>query len=64
MRYLHHVSYLILAAGIAVALASVALELGALPTLIGLMMVVAGIVKIITVRIWAGFFGGEENTNP
>lgn len=64
MRYLHHASLLILAAGIAAASASVVLDLGPLPTLIGLMMVVAGIVKIVTVRIWAGFFDGEENTNP
>jgi hypothetical protein len=37
----------------------VALELGAAVTLVGMMLVVAGIVKIITVRIWNGFFDND-----
>ncbi len=62
MKYLHLISNLILVFGAIVALAAIALDLGPLMTLIGLMMIVAGIVKIITVRIWAGFFDGEEST--
>jgi hypothetical protein len=41
------------------AIAGEALDLGALVTLIGLMLMVAGVVKVITVRIWHGFFDEE-----
>jgi hypothetical protein len=64
MRYLHLISNLIVLVGALVVGVATVLDLGPLPTLIGLMMVVAGIVKIITVRIWAGFFDGEENSSP
>ena len=59
MRHLHLISNLILLAGILVAGASVAFELGALTTLVGMMLIVAGLVKIITVRIWHGFFDSD-----
>ena len=59
MRHLHLISNLILLAGILVAGASVAFELGALTTLVGMMLIVAGLVKIITVRIWHGFFDND-----
>ena len=59
MRYLHHVSILILLAGAVVTAAGIAFDLGAVVTLIGMMLVVAGVVKIITVRIWNGFFDSD-----
>jgi hypothetical protein len=59
MRHIHNLSWLILAAGIVMAIAGEALDLGALVTLIGLMLMVAGVVKVITVRIWHGFFDEE-----
>ena len=59
MRHIHNLSWLMLAVGIATAIAGVTLDLGAVVTLIGLMLVVAGVVKVITVRIWHGFFDEE-----
>jgi hypothetical protein len=59
MRHIHNLSWLILAAGSVMAIAGEALDLGALVTLIGLMLMVAGVVKVITVRIWHGFFDEE-----
>jgi hypothetical protein len=59
MRHLHLLSNLILLAGVIVAAAGIALDLGALTTLVGMMLIVAGIVKIITVRIWNGFFDSD-----
>ena len=59
MRHIHNISWLMLAAGIVMAVAGAALDLGAVVTLIGLMLVVAGVVKVITVRIWHGFFDEE-----
>ena len=43
----------------AVTVAGVAFELGAAVTLVGMMLVVAGIVKVVTVRIWNGFFDSD-----
>lgn len=57
MRHLRIVSIAITLIGVLLAAGSIALGLGALWTLIGLMLVVAGIVKIITVAIWNGFAG-------
>jgi hypothetical protein len=59
MRHLHILSILMLLIGVAVTAAGVAFELGAVVTLIGMMLVVAGIVKVITVRIWNGFFDSD-----
>ncbi|HEX3302146.1 MAG TPA: hypothetical protein VHR64_04640 [Thermomicrobiales bacterium] len=59
MRHINIVSYLILLTGLIMTVAGAALDLGAVVTLIGMMLVVAGIVKIITVRIWNGFFDSD-----
>jgi uncharacterized membrane protein HdeD (DUF308 family) len=59
MRHLHIVSILMLLIGVAVTAAGVALQLNAVVTLVGLMLIVAGIVKVITVRIWNGFFDSD-----
>ena len=59
MRHINIVSYLILLTGLIMTVAGAALDLGAVMTLIGMMLVVAGIVKIITVRIWNGFFDSD-----
>jgi hypothetical protein len=63
MHYLRVASNAILLIGICVAVAATVFDLGPLLTLVGLMMVIAGVVKIITVRIWAGFFDGEETSH-
>jgi hypothetical protein len=60
MRHITLISNLILLAGAIVAAIGIALDLSPVVTLIGLMMAIAGIVKIVTVRIWAGFFVDEE----
>jgi hypothetical protein len=59
MRHINIVSYFILLTGLIMTVAGAALDLGAVVTLIGMMLVVAGIVKIITVRIWNGFFDSD-----
>jgi uncharacterized membrane protein HdeD (DUF308 family) len=59
MRHLHIVSILMLLIGVAVTAAGVALHLNAVVTLVGLMLIVAGIVKVITIRIWNGFFDSD-----
>ena len=56
IRYL---SWLLVGTGLALALAGEAFNLGAVVTLIGLMLVIAGVVKVVTVRIWHGFFADE-----
>jgi hypothetical protein len=64
VRHLRIVSIAITLIGVLLAAGSIALGLGALWTLIGLMLVVAGIVKIVTVAIWNGFAGlGPVKTN-
>jgi uncharacterized membrane protein HdeD (DUF308 family) len=45
--------------GVAVTAAGVALQLDAVVTLVGMMLIVAGIVKVITIRIWNGFFDSD-----
>jgi hypothetical protein len=57
VRHLRIVSIAITLIGVLLAAGSIALDLGPLWTLIGLMLVVAGLVKIITVAIWNGFAG-------
>ena len=59
MRHLNHLSLLLLGLGIAVAVAGILFDAGAVVTLVGMMLVVAGVVKIITVRIWSGFFDSD-----
>ena len=59
MRHIRFVSTLMLLVGLAVAVAGIALDLSPVVTLIGLMLVIAGIVKIVTVRIWNGFFDSD-----
>ncbi|HEY7032850.1 MAG TPA: hypothetical protein VH482_16015 [Thermomicrobiales bacterium] len=57
MRYLRLVSIAITVAGLALAVAASVFDLGPALTLTGLMLVVAGLVKIVTVAIWHGFAG-------
>ena len=59
MRHLRLVSILMLLVGAAVSVAGIAFDLSPVVTLVGLMLVIAGIVKIVTVRIWHGFFDGD-----
>jgi hypothetical protein len=59
MLHIRNLSWLMLGLGVVMAIAGEALDLGAVVTLIGLMLIVAGVVKVITVRIWHGFFDGE-----
>lgn len=59
MFHLRNLSWLMVGFGVALVLGGEALELGAAVTLIGLMLVVAGVVKVVTVRIWHGFFDAD-----
>jgi hypothetical protein len=57
VRYLRLISYVIVALGVALAIAPQVFDLGTAWTLTGLMLIVAGLVKIVTVAIWNGFAG-------
>ena len=57
MRYLRLVSFAMTIVGIGLAIVASALDFGPVWTLTGLMLVVAGIVKIATVAIWNGIAG-------
>ncbi len=57
MRYIRWASNLIAVAGAILIAAGVALHLSPTVTLIGMMLVVAGIVKIIVVGLWHGIGG-------
>ena len=59
MRHIQLVSILLLATGIVLVVLGEALNTGPTMTLIGLMLVIAGAVKVVTVRIWHGFFEPE-----
>ena len=63
MLHLRNLSILMLGLGIALVAAGLALDLSEVITLIGLMLVVAGAVKIATVRIWHGFFDSEPGAS-
>jgi len=52
VRYLHHASLLLLVAGVVLTVAGVALSLPPLWTLIGLMLAIAGGVKVLVVYLW------------
>lgn len=57
MRHLNRVSYLITLAGIVAVAAALALGLDQTVVLVGLMLVIAGLVKIAMVAIWRGVAG-------
>jgi hypothetical protein len=57
VHYLRLVSYAMTVLGVGLGIVANTLDLGAFWTLTGLMLVVAGIVKIVTVAIWNGFAG-------
>ncbi len=57
MRYLRLISIAMTAGGAVLAAAAIAFDLGGALTLTGLMLVIAGLVKIVTVAIWNGFVG-------
>jgi hypothetical protein len=59
MRHLNILSIAMLLLGIGVFAAGAVLETGPVVTLVGMMLIVAAIVKIITVRIWNGFFDSD-----
>ena len=57
MRYIRWTSNLIAIAGVALTAVSVLLDLNPTVTLVGLMLIVAGVVKIIAVGLWHGVGG-------
>ena len=57
MRYIRWVSNLIAVAGVAMVAAGVAFHLSPTISLIGMMLVVAGVVKMIAVGLWRGVGG-------
>jgi hypothetical protein len=61
MRYLQPVSVLILIAGLVLFLAGALLDVSALATVVGMMLIIAAVVKIVTVRIWNGFFDSDTS---
>jgi hypothetical protein len=59
VHYLRLVFYAMTVLGAGLAIVANTLDLGAFWTLTGLMLVVAGIVKIVTVAIWNGSRDGQ-----
>jgi hypothetical protein len=57
MRWIRWISYLITLAGVAMTAAGAIFDLDPTIVLIGLMLVVAGVVKIVAVGLWHGFGG-------
>ncbi len=70
MRYLRLIAIAMTALGVGATIAALALGLGPLWTLTGMMLAVAGVVKIATVAIWNGFAGlgpiktGDDRPHP
>ena len=56
MRHLNHISLLLTAAGILLVVGAALFDLSPALTLIGLMLVVGGVVKVATVKLWRGLF--------
>lgn len=52
MRHLHHVSLVLLAAGVLLVVAGVVFSLPPLWTLSGLLLAIAGGVKVVVVYLW------------
>jgi hypothetical protein len=57
MRYIRWTSYFITIAGVAMVAAGVLFDLNATITLIGMMLVVAGVIKVVAVGLWHGVGG-------
>jgi hypothetical protein len=57
LRHLRTISILMAVAGIVAIVASLLLDLGATVTLVGMMLVVAGAVKIVIIGLWHGVAG-------
>ena len=57
MRYIRWTSNIITVAGIALTAASVVFGLNPTVTLVGMMLLVAGVVKIVAVGLWHGVGG-------
>jgi hypothetical protein len=56
LGWLRHASFGMFATGLILVLLGEATSLGETVTLVGGLLIVAGIVKVVTVRIWHGFF--------
>lgn len=65
MRYIRWISYVITVAGVVLTAVGATFGLNPTITLIGLMLVVAGVVKIVAVGLWHGVGGfGAPLTSP
>jgi hypothetical protein len=64
MRWLHHVSLFMVLAGVVLILLGSTTGVGPTGTLIGAMLVVAGVVKVVVVRLWHGFFADVLQPRP
>lgn len=60
MRHLHHVSLLLLVAGVLLVIAGVVLSLPPLWTLSGLLLAIAGGVKVVVVYLWRNVLQIED----
>jgi hypothetical protein len=56
MRTVRYISFGITVLGLVMTAAGAGLDLGPVVTLTGMLLVVAGVVKIATVQIWQSFF--------
>ena len=64
MRWLHHISLVMIISGVALIILGTTTGAGPTITLIGAMLVVAGIVKVVVVRLWHGFFAEVLQPHP
>lgn len=59
MRHLHNLSLGLTAAGVVAVAAGLLLDLSPAITLVGLLLVVAGVVKVATVHLWRSMFDAD-----
>ena len=65
MRYLRYVSWVLVAMGVLAVVATPLFDLGEAVTLAGIMLILAGVVKIVVVHIWTNLAGlGTDRHQP
>ena len=65
MRYLRYVSWVLVGLGLLAIVAAPLFDLGEVVTLAGIMLILAGVVKIVVVYIWTNLAGlGTDRHKP
>jgi uncharacterized membrane protein HdeD (DUF308 family) len=64
MGWLHHTSLFMVLIGVALIVVAAASGFGPTATLVGMMLIVAGVVKVVVVRLWHGMFAEVLHSTP